>query len=171
MSSDWSSEMMRRWLLVLLFGLGVSAIDARADAACARANACVCQVALTTLAFGNYDPFSDFPDDSVGTLSVSCSSPDPANSTFSVALNGGSSGRVSERVMKSGSYSVFYNVYADAAHSIIWGDGTGGGQPVVAGFPTVSRQAVTLNLYGRVPARQNVHVGSYRDTLTVTITY
>ena len=140
-------------------------------ASCSTPGACTCWVSVTSIAFGHYDTQSPSPNDTVGTLSVSCSSPDPTDSTMSIALSPGSSGNINARTMQAGSHPLYYNLYTNAARTIIWGDDTGGGQSVTAGFPATSRAAVKLSIYGRIPAQQNAWVGVYHDAVTVTVSY
>lgn len=66
--------------------------------------------------------------------------------------------------------SLLYNVYLDAARTAIWGDGTQGSQIWVAPNPPV-RTRINVPIYGRIPAGQNIGVGSYGDTLMITINY
>jgi len=140
-------------------------------ASCSTPGACTCSVSVTSIAFGHYDTQSPSPNDTVGTLSVSCSSPDPTDSTMSIALSPGSSGNINARAMEAGAHPLYYNLYTNAARTIIWGDDTGGGQSVAAGFPATSRAAVKLSIYGRIPAQQNAWVGVYHDAVTVTVSY
>jgi len=155
-------------LLLFIVALGWSAA---AWSACSTPGACSCSISLTSLAFGPYNTQSSTPTDTVGTLSVFCSSPDPSNSTFSVALSPGGSGDANARAMLSGSHPLYYNLYTNAARTIIWGDDSGGGESVAANFPTTSRSMVRLSIYGRIPAQQNAWVGSYHDLVTVTVSY
>jgi spore coat protein U-like protein len=138
---------------------------------CSSSGACLCSVSLTTIAFGSYNPQSPSPTDTVGTLSVSCSSPDPANSTMSIALSPGASGTSSARMMQSGIHPLYYNLYTNAARTTVWGDGSGSGETVAASFPTSSRASVKISIYGRIPAQQNAWVGVYHDSVTVTVSY
>jgi spore coat protein U-like protein len=71
--------------------------------------------------------------------------------------------------LATGTELLNYNLFTNAARTTIWGDGT-------AGTSRVSRnlrrnQPVNLTVYGRIPAGQDVRIGSYSETLTVTITY
>lgn len=140
-------------------------------AACSTPGACLCSVSLTSIAFGSYNPYSASPTDTVGTLTVSCSSPDPADSTMSVALSPGASGNANARMMQSGLHPLYYNLYSNAARTVIWGDDSGGGESVAANFPASSRASARLSIYGRIPAQQNAWVGVYHDVVTVTVTY
>ena len=140
-------------------------------ASCSSPGACMCSVSVTSIAFGHYNTQSPSPNDTLGTVSVSCSSPDPANSTMSIALSSGSSGNVNARTMQAGSHPLYYNLYTDAARTVIWGDDSGGGQSVAANFPATTRSATKLSIYGRIPAQQNAWVGVYHDAVTVTVSY
>jgi spore coat protein U-like protein len=68
--------------------------------------------------------------------------------------------------MENGAFTLSYNLYTDASRVTVWGDGS-------AGTATLNGDAeeATYTLYGRVPARQNVHTGEYTDTLIATVTY
>ena len=72
--------------------------------------------------------------------------------------------------MRSGGNSLSYNLYLNAARTTIWGDGSGGTSvhgPVAA--PLLG--SVTVNVFGRITARQNVGVGAYSDVIVATINY
>lgn len=139
--------------------------------ACSTPGACFCSVSLTTIAFGPYNTQAASPTDTVGTIRVSCTSPDPASSTFSIALSPGNSGNANARAMLSGSHPLYYNLYSNAARTIVWGDDSGGGESVASGFPVPSRASISFSVYGRIPALQNAWVGTYHDSITVTVTY
>jgi spore coat protein U-like protein len=66
--------------------------------------------------------------------------------------------------MVSGPDSLGYNLYTDAARTQVWGDFFNGGTIQVAPAGTPAR----LDVYGRIPAGQNVATGSYTDSITVT---
>ena len=73
------------------------------------------------------------------------------------------------RAMSNGPHSLAYNVYLDAARTIVWGDGSNGTSAYGPVKPNPGTNTVWI--YGRIFARQNVTVGTYSDTLTVTIVY
>lgn len=152
-------------ILIGLFGAGA------ASASCAAGGTCSCSISITSLAFGAYDTQSPSPTDTVGTLSISCSSSDPANSTLSVSLSPGNSSDLNARKMLSGTHPLYYNLYTNVARTTVWGDGSGGGDAVTSSFPASSRGSVKLSIYGRIPAQQNAYVGVYHDSVTVTVTY
>jgi len=155
----------------LLLLIGMVTWAGAAQAACSTPGACFCSISLTAIAFGSYNPQSASPSDTVGTISISCNSPDPARSSFNIAMSAGSSGNINQRSMLSGQHPLYYNLYTNAARTIIWGDDSGGGESVTSNFPATSRSTVKFNIYGRIPALQNAWVGTYHDSVTVTVAY
>jgi spore coat protein U-like protein len=72
--------------------------------------------------------------------------------------------------MVNGTDRLFYNLYRDAARTTIWGDGTNGTQSYFIGNPA-NNQDISVAIFGRIPASQNVKVGAYTDTITVTLSF
>ncbi len=131
--------------------------------ALAHAAATTCTITLVDVAFGDYDVFATKATKSTGKVKVKCTS----GADYTIALSAGF-GTITSRVMTDGSYQLDYNLFTDSQHTTIWGDGTSG-SVTVSGTGTGSNTAYTV--YGLVPAAQNVPVGSYSDTITVTVTY
>lgn len=126
---------------------------------------------VTTIDFGDYDPFSSTPDDSTGTISIGCLSL-LGSQNISIQLSKGSSSTYSPRTMKFGANALQYNVYLDTNRTVIFGDGTGGSSMMGPFPPTVLvLGGYTMTVYGRIFARQNVPAGIYTDTLTVTVNF
>lgn len=128
------------------------------------------------VAFGVYNPLSPLPTDAVGTVEVTCTAtgwgPNTVNLTSSYST--GSSGTYGTRTLRSGANVLAYNLYFDAAHTQIRGNGSGGsmtGGPVTLrpwpGWPA----STSSPIYGRIPAGQDVAPGAYSDLIVVTITY
>ncbi len=116
------------------------------------------------LAFGVYDPLSAANADSSSTLSYKC----PAGQPLRISLDAGLAGSFAARAMTAGSERLLYNLYLDAARTIVWGDGTGGSQ---AGPGVVTHGAsgtTTAYVFGRIAAGQDVAIGTYGDTIRVT---
>lgn len=128
--------------------------------ACARA-ATTCTLTITNVAFAAYDVFTKTKTNSTGKVKVKCS----AIATYTISLSPGS-GTFTSRLMQSGSGQLDYNLYTSSTHTTIWGDGTSGTSTVSA-----TSLGATYTVYGQIPALQNVPVGSYSDTITVTVTY
>lgn len=116
------------------------------------------------LAFGTYDPLSGSTTTGTSTVTVTCTQ----DAAYTISLNAGTSGSLSTRTMTSGSNTLNYNLYKDASYTTIWGDGTGSSEQLSA---TGNGTAQSATVYGRIPASQNVGIGSYSDTITVTVDY
>ena len=123
---------------------------------------------ITSVNFGIYDVFSAVPLDSVGTVTVRCGQDTP---NLTISINPGSSPTFSPRWMKSTRLQpLIYDLYLDAAHTVLWGDGSGGTQRY--GPVTMLQDAsTTVYIYARVPALQVVAPGDYSETLTVTLNF
>ncbi|MBI5237991.1 MAG: spore coat protein U domain-containing protein [Deltaproteobacteria bacterium] len=126
----------------------------------------LCTVTTTAVNFGAYDVFVTTPTDSAGSITVSCD----VNTVVTVQIGiSPTSGSFNPRQMK---HSILpdllnYNVFTNAARTRIWGDGTGGTwvqtRLIRPGMPR------TWSAFGRIVAGQDVTVGNYTDTLTVTV--
>jgi len=127
------------------------------------ARAAGCTVSTTGLNFGNYDVFSTLNDDITATIDVNC----PNGTAYSIWLSSGS-GTFASRTLTAIGSALAYNLYVDPTRLTIWGDGTGG-TATVSGTGTGANVETTV--YGRIPAGQNVAVGSYSDLITVTVTF
>jgi spore coat protein U-like protein len=123
--------------------------------------AALCVVSAQGVAFGAYDTLSGALVDGVGNVAVDCA---PA-AAYTISLSPGT-GSYAARIMASGPYRLGYNLFTDASRTTIWGDGTGT-TATVSGSGTV----VNHTVYGRIPGAQNVNVGSYSDTITVTLVF
>lgn len=119
-----------------------------------------CSVQSAGLAFGSYDTLAGVPLDSTGNIQVECD----ADTAFTLDLGAGS-GSYGQRTL-SGAQSVLdYNLYTDAARTLIWADGLAGDDVSASGT------SVSIPVYGRIPQRQNVAAGIYADTVVITISY
>jgi spore coat protein U-like protein len=140
---------MKRSLLLTLFVLFFTP---------GLAEAATCTVSATGLAFGAWS-FSSLR--SAGTVSVTC---DTATS-YTIILSTGNSGTYSMRNMTSGTNTMSYNLYADAAYTEIWGDGS-------AGTITLSGSTSgNVTIYGLVPNQTSPAPGIYTDNIVITISY
>jgi spore coat protein U-like protein len=127
-----------------------------------------CKVTVSPLNFGDYDPFSGAPRDATGKINVLCDSGVP----FTVKLDKGKSrgGGFPQRHLEAsgGRKGLRFNLYRDSARQEMWGDGTGN-TFVVTG--TGTGRSVSLTVYGRIPARQNVPAELYSDDINVIVEY
>ena len=138
-----------------------------------------CTVGVVGVAFGVYDPTLSTPDDSNGSVRVTCfyTGPGGADSTnYTVTLSTGSSGTFASRRLTAGASLLNYNLFRDAGRSQIWGNGTAGSS-IVTGNIKVGPGAgnntrfVDHPVYGRIPAQQDADTGNYSDTILVTLTF
>lgn len=167
---------MKRILLAVLLG-GSGLWSAPALAALSFVN---CSTTASNVSFGSYQPLSGQAVDSTGWVRFECHSLVGLLTTrrvdFKVYLNGGEHGSVAQRVMKSGSNTLSYNLYTDSGHNTIWDDIGGAGfrgdtfvfQALVS--IGASREA-TYTIYGQIPGGQNVAAGNYSDTITATVLF
>ena len=134
-----------------------------------------CSLSATTTAFGIYAPASASPNDTTGTITVTCSA-DVASLpiTYTLALSAGGSGSYATRLMSAGAATLQYQLYADAARTSVWGDGTAGTGTVSGGFTlsVINSVSAQHTVYGRMPPLQSSAVaGTYSDLVVVTLSY
>lgn len=123
--------------------------------------------APSTLAFGVYDPVVDHVSadlDADTSVTVACTKNSPG---VWVGLDLGANASGSTRRMASGAERLAYELYSDAGRTTVWGSVLASG---VSYTPT-SKDPVNISVYGRVPAGQDVGVGSYSDSVTATINF
>ena len=138
-----------------------------------------CTISTVGVAFGVYDPTISTPDDSNGSVNVTCfyTGPGGADSTnYTVALSTGAGGSFVPRRMTAGASLLNYNLFRDAGRSQIWGNGTSGTSIVTGSVkvgPGVGNSTRTAShpVYGRIPALQDADTGNYSDTILVTLTF
>ncbi len=117
--------------------------------------------------FGTYDVFTATPNDSTGTLTYRCTG---SAGAVSIDLSRGSAPSFSPRYMLNGAQQLNYNLYLDSAHTSIWGDGTSGTVHYTINNPA-NGQNVSVTVYGRAPASQDIGTGAYADTIVATINF
>jgi spore coat protein U-like protein len=147
-------------------------------ATCAQAGA-DCNITTTGVAFGIYDPLASTSDDSVGTVTVTCGYVAPGGTItvpFTLQLSAGGSGNFAQRQLASGTKTLGYNLYRDAARSQIAGSGTGGTYTITGSLTVGSgsgnrTRSQSYSIYGRVPALQDAAAGTYGDTIVATLTF
>lgn len=143
-----------------------------------------CTPASTTVAFGPYDVLSGLTVPAAGSFTVTCvSSGGGFNRTVTWVAKIPAPGTTARQMKPpSGTDVITYNVYTDSAHTIVWGDGTGGTQTITGtlfvrrnGTPSISG---ANNYYGLItPGGQDVSAASpgpapttYTQGLTITVT-
>lgn len=132
-----------------------------------------CSVSVSGLVFGVYDPTNTNAATASANIQTTCSVLlVSVISQIKVTLNTGGSGTYISREMTNGSGLLTYNLYQDAAHTIVWGDGSEGSQDLTNNY-LIDLLGTTINhtIYGQMPAGQFVEPGSYSDTIVVTVEF
>ena len=166
---------MRRILLVLV-GIVVfpaaarNALEAQSATASLTVSANVtknCTISTTPVNFGAYDPVAanaTAPRDGTGILTVTCTK----GAVAKIDLNTGTNAQGTTRRMSQGAAEYLnYELYSDAAHTVVWGTGTNGLD--IGAAPNRNPRSITV--YGRVPQAQDATVGSYTDTVVATVNF
>lgn len=137
------------------------------------ARAITCTAAASSTSFGSYNTLSLVPLDSSGNVQVTCNGLIGLFVSYTISLSTGLSANYAARYMSNGANQLTYNLYTNAAHVTIWGDGTGGSSQVSDGYLIQLLFPVQRNypVYGRIPASQNLPAGTYTDTIVVTVNY
>ena len=156
--------MLRLGLLAVLMAAG------SAQALC-LAPLCTCSVSTGGLAFGTVMPLASAPTDSSADIRLNCGGVAGLLISFRVDLGPGGGSTSARRLAGPGS-QLHYNLYRDAARSLVWGEAsqgwTGGFLLDLLGFAPLQ----ALPVYGRIPGLQTTAVpGLHTDTVSVTVTF
>lgn len=158
--------------IVLAAVLSLMTLAIAAPPAAASCVLCTCSIDATPVAFGAaLDPVTTSAVNANGAVTVTCG-PLGLLVGYDVRLSRGASGSYASRTLTSGADTLAYNLFTDAARTIVWGDG-GGGSSVVSdsfliGLGNTSRTHI---VYGRIPALAGATPGAYVDTITATVVW
>ncbi len=132
----------------------------------------VCTVSTSPIVFGTYVPTASGATDSTSTISVTCTGIISISVNYTIKLGTGLGGSYAPRRMSGGAGTLNYNLYTNAARSVVWGDGSSGTATVSDGY-SLGLLLITRNysVYGRIAALQNVAPGVYSDAVLVTVDY
>jgi spore coat protein U-like protein len=129
-----------------------------------------CTTSATNIAFGNYTPTGGVLN-ATGVITVNCT----VGTTGTVSLNGGLTGTITQRLMTGpGTVSLEYNLYTTVGDTTVWGNGITGSTQNVTGAGLAAANAQTFTVYGNLPDstnNQTANVGSFSDTITVSVAY
>lgn len=123
-----------------------------------------CNITATPLTFPS-SPLINTSLSATGTISVQCTNSD----AYKISLDGGTTNAtVANRQMLGAANAgkVRYQLYADSAHSTVWGDGTNSTSQVTG---TGSGAVQPLTVYGLVPNQTAPIPDTYTDTVKATI--
>jgi spore coat protein U-like protein len=152
---------MTRWLVVV-------AVAAGAVLGCSTAaHADSCSIDTTSVVFGSYNVFSTAPVDSTGSIEYRC----VGNArNVRISISDGLGNSYSQRRMWRIGDTLGYNLFLDAARTIIWGDGSGQTETYFNSRPPNNRD-ISVPVYARIPEGQDVSAGVYIDLVTVTVDF
>ena len=127
-----------------------------------------CGIGSSGLFFGTINPLSQAEVASVATINLSCSG---GPLTYTIKLTQGN-GTILQRLMKSGSNVLKYNLYTSNSYSTILGDGTAGSLAIDGQSITDTTDA-TYFVFGKVSniGLSSTEAGTYTDNISVTIIY
>lgn len=124
-----------------------------------------CRITLATdLDFGNAGSLTTNRDQT-STVMLRC----PVGTSWRLSLNNGSNASGAVRRMRSpaGGY-INYELYQNSARTQRWGTSTA---EMLAGTGAGEGNPQSQSVYGRVPAQASAPLGTYTDTVIVTLTY
>ena len=138
-----------------------------------------CTVTASGVAFGTYDPSIATPDDSTGSIVVTCTYTGPGGSdtaNYTVTLSTGTSGSFAPRKLAADTPQLSYNLFRDAARTQVWGNASSGTTIITGSLrvgPGVGNRTRTAThvIYGRIPQLQDADTGDYSDLIQVTLTF
>jgi len=158
-----------RATLVALLGVATLAQPAVAQSVNGVAH---CELGITPLYFGRYPQAGAAPIDSTATVTIDCSTASATPVTVQAKVDMTMNATV--RQLRKGSHMLRYQLYADAARTVPWGDGMGGTIPLTA-TGVASRESPLhqrITVYGRIFAGQGgKSVGSFNDQVVVSLRY
>lgn len=163
-------KIKRLWLsVVILFVCNFYSYSVYA--ACAGLG-CSCSVGTTAVAFGNYNPVIATADTANGNVAVTCSALVIFSASYVISMAKGNSATYTPRFMNLLGVHLNYNLYTTAGFTSIWGDTTGGTVTVSDSYTAIGlSETRNYTVFGQIPALQAVGVGTYTDTVLVTVTY
>ncbi|MFT3726180.1 MAG: spore coat U domain-containing protein [Hyphomonadaceae bacterium] len=155
------------WLLIFWL-----ASAGPASASCVGVK-CTCSVTGNTISFGSYAPTAPGDVKVAADISVTCKAFVLGVISYEIQLGPGIYGTLSDRKMSNGASLLSYNIYTNAARTIIWGDGAGGTGVVGDSYLLAlnATRTETVSMYAKLGAGQNVSAGSYSDTIVATVVY
>ena len=124
-------------------------------------------IEATPLAFGIYEPLvlhASQPLDREASVTITCTKGTPAT----LRLNGGLHAAGAGRYLASGGAVLRYDLFQDAGRAQRWGEGDADAlQPGEA--PSHAPRAFIV--YGRIFPGQDIPVGTYTDSVVVTVEF
>ncbi|HEX6178877.1 MAG TPA: spore coat U domain-containing protein [Thermoanaerobaculia bacterium] len=133
-----------------------------------EAGSCTWRTNPTNVVFGIYSVFGTGSLSATSSYEFRCTPNTEGIMTFSRGSNAGS---YFPRYMASGGNLIGYNVYDDAANTVVIGDGSGGTTRRVVFNGTPQNKDFSDTVYASVPLGTDVPPGTYVDTITATLSW
>lgn len=118
-----------------------------------------CTIGASSLNFSSY---TGVQNDVTTSVSVNCTT----GTTYTVGMANGNNFTTTRRMTAGGGSYLSYGLYQDAARTTTWGNAAGSW---VSG--TGNGVAQPISIYGSMPSGQSGAVGTYNDTVVMTVTY
>ena len=139
------------------------------------ASNCSWTTAPANIDLGTYSVFNPVALSAKSDFIIKCT----PNTTGTITLNRGANSlsytpRTLKLVGGSATDLVNYNLFTDAATSLIWGDGTGGSTTYAQFNSTPGDKSFADSIYGAMPvlmATADPLPGTYKDTVTATLSW
>jgi spore coat protein U-like protein len=126
-----------------------------------------CTITTTDVTFGNYDPVTAnqaTPLDGAGSVTVTCTQ----GTVATIGIDTGSNAQGATRRMAGGTQFLNYELYRDAGRTSTWGP-SGAAAMTLPAAPSLAPR--TFQIFGRVPAAQDVSAGPYLDRAVATVSF
>jgi len=129
---------------------------------------CVGFASTNQITFNPYDVFATSTDNASTSYAINCTK----GSTPSITIDGGQHASGGNRFMSDNSGNAAgllqYNLFEDSGNTAAWPLGTAVNVPANG---SASTETTTVTVSGVIPNGQDVEVGSYSDSLTVTLNF
>lgn len=159
---------LQRWvergllLALLILVMGPAVADSDTDQLMVSVNVTSgCALQGGEMTFGDYLSGQPNDLDAVGSINfIDCTG------NLLVSLDGGGSGSVTDRRMRSGENDMTYQLYRNPSRTAIWGSGAEARE-----ITLLDTHSGVIPVYGRVPGLQHVPDGLYTDIVNITLTF
>ena len=129
-----------------------------------------CNISTAPIGFGSYNPLAAAPNDTTGTVTITCTNGAPVTVELDNGLNAGLALNAQPRAMKNGASVNYlgYDIFQNAGRTTEWGSVAATNNESTTG----TGAAQVLTAYARANAGQTtVPIGSYSDTVVAKVNF
>jgi len=148
---------VKRIVLIVVVAWLAHARDARAFCSITQVN---------PVSFGTYDVFSS-GSTVIAPITIVVTCDGSYSAYLDISLGSASTSFAARQLVQTGQPDLAYAFYLDAAHTTLWGDGTGGSSKYA--WTTAKNTTYNITVYGVIAAGQDVAVGSYAEPTSLQI--